>query len=141
MKINKKIAAGVAGITMAGTAFAAGPAFAQTDDGTDVADDGTEADATRPPFGDGLQDLVDNGTISQEQLDSLVEPFEARPADGARGVDHLAVGAPALQPRRDGVDLPVLEDHVELAVDAPRRVDHAAAGDQDLVFAHGNLLC
>lgn len=82
MKINKKLAAGVAGVTMAGAAFAAGPAFAQTDDGVDVADDAAEAEASRPQLGDGLQELVDNGTISQDQLDSIVEQIEARRADG-----------------------------------------------------------
>lgn len=83
MKFNKKLAAGVAGITMAGAAFAAGPAFAQTDEGTD---DTTE-ESSRPTVGDGLQELVDNGTITQEQLDSIIEQFEARRAegDGVRG--------------------------------------------------------
>jgi len=81
MKINKKLAVGVAGVTMAGAAFAAGPAFAQTDE-VDGTDDGAEVDAPRPTVSDGLQDLVDNGTISQDQLDSIVEQFEANRAEG-----------------------------------------------------------
>ncbi len=81
IKLNKKIAAGVAGLTMAGAAFVAGPALAQTDDGTDVTD-ATETEAPRPQLGDALQELVDNGTITQDQLDSIVEQFEARRAEG-----------------------------------------------------------
>ncbi|MGI9646715.1 MAG: hypothetical protein ACR2O6_15520 [Ilumatobacteraceae bacterium] len=78
--LNKKIAAGIAGVTMAGAAFAAGPAFAQSDEGTDVTDDAVETE--RPGRGEALQALVDNGTISQEQMDSIVAQFEARRADG-----------------------------------------------------------
>ncbi len=79
IKLNKKIAAGIAGVTLAGTALAAGPAFAQTDEGTD---DAVETEAPRLSRGAVLQELVANGTITQEQMDSIVAQFEARRADG-----------------------------------------------------------
>ncbi len=80
MKINKKLAGGLAGLTLAGTMFVAGPAFAQTDEGDDVTEETTEG--PRGPRGAALQELVDNGTITQEQMDSIVEQFEARAEDG-----------------------------------------------------------
>ena len=80
MKINKKLAGGLAGLTLAGTMFVAGPAFAQTDEGDDVTEETSEA--PRGPRGAALQELVDNGTITQEQMDSIVEQFQARAQAG-----------------------------------------------------------
>lgn len=77
MKLNKKITAGMVGLVAAGTLAAAGPAFAQTDTDTTTTDATVEDEVPSH-----LQELVDDGTITQEQLDTIVERFSASDGNG-----------------------------------------------------------
>ena len=77
MKLNKKITAGMVGLVAAGTLAATGPALAQTDTETTTTDATAENEVPSH-----LQDLVDDGTITQEQLDTIVERFSARDGNG-----------------------------------------------------------
>ena len=116
MKTNKTWIAGLAAglltgggvalvATLPGGVGASGPAAqVQTDDTTaatdsGAADDTGSTDGTRPDRGahitEALQPLVDDGTITQAQMDAVVAALEAaRPADGQGGPmgDHRGGG-------------------------------------------------
>lgn len=90
MKTTKLTASLIAASTLGGAAAGAtllAPGMAGALDGTTPAE---ESETVRPEFGeritDALQPLVDDGTLTDAEVDAVVDALEeARPEDGGRG--------------------------------------------------------
>ena len=90
MKTTKLTASLIAASTLGGAAAGAtllAPGMAGALDGTTPAE---ESETVRPEFGeritDALQPLVDDGTLTDAEVDAVVNALEeARPEDGGRG--------------------------------------------------------
>ena len=90
MKTTKLTASLIAASTLGGAAAGAtllAPGMAGALDGTTPAE---ESETVRPEFGeritDALQPLVDDGTLTDAEVDAIVDALEeARPEDGGRG--------------------------------------------------------